>query len=181
MPRASLRIVSVDALESSGGLAGDVDAAIAPATPPAPGLRALDLYDEEGVLVVRRGHPRVRGVVSKALFNELRHVDILLALGRGGVGHRMVEDFFASHGLRRDVAVSAPSFTAAATIVSRTDWMTGMPRRLAERFVRQLPLEVVEMPIPPMRFPMQLHWHERTDADPGARFFRSIVADALRG
>jgi hypothetical protein len=27
---------------------------------------------------------------------------------------------------------------------------------------------------------MSMMWHERTDADPGARYFRRVVADAVR-
>jgi DNA-binding transcriptional LysR family regulator len=178
MPRASLRILSVDELHASGGLAsGAADAAIGPFL--GPGHPARDLYQEEGVLVVRRDHPRVRGIVTKELFNELRHIDILLALGQGGAGHRVVEEFFASQGLRRDIAVSVPSFTAAATIASQTDWMTGMPRRLAQRFVSQMGLQMAEMPIPTLSFRIQLHWHERTEADEGARFFRALVLEAL--
>ncbi len=178
LPRASLRVVSVDTLASGGGLAEDVDVAIAPAGGPLPGHRSVDLFEEEGVLLVRRGHARIRGVVDAELFNTTRHVDILLALGRGGVGHGLVEAFLASRGLRRDVAVSVPSFTAAAAVVARTDWMTGMPRRLAEVFVRRLPLEVPSSPLPGMSFRMQLHWHDRTDADPAARRFRALVVAA---
>jgi DNA-binding transcriptional LysR family regulator len=173
-------VVSVDELESGGGLgSGDIDAAIAPAHPPEAGEHAIDLYREEGVLVVRRGHPRVRGKLGKKLFCELRHIDILLALGRGGIGHRVVTEFLASHGLTRDIAVSVPSFTAAATIAARTDWVAGMPRRLAELFVNQLPLVIASMPIPPLVFQMQLFWHERTHADPGARYFREVVTAAV--
>lgn len=181
LPRARLRIVSVDALAASGGLAADVDAAIAPAVPPSPGHHALDLFDEEGVLVVRRDHPQVRGVVDRDLFNALRHVDILLSLGQGGIGHRVVEDFLASLGLRRDVAVTVPTFSAAAAIVARTDWIGGMPRRLADLFVRQLPLVVPTSPLPGLTFRMQLHWHERTHADPGGQLFRALVAAAATG
>jgi len=181
LPRASLRIVSVEQLEASGGLAsGDVDAAIAPAHGSPQGLHASDLYQEEGVLVVRRDHPRVRRKLTRELFNELRHIDILLALGRGGIGHRVVEELFASHGLRRDIAVSVPSFTAAATIAAQTDWVTGMPRRLAGMFVRQMPLRAVALPVAPIPFRIQLVWHERTHADAGARFFRSLVLAAIR-
>jgi DNA-binding transcriptional LysR family regulator len=180
LPAAGLRIASVDALEVSGGLAGgEIDAAIAPETDPMPGHHSTPLYAEEGVLVVRRDHPRVHGPITRELFDELGHVDILLALGRGGIGHRAVEAFFAAHGLQRRIAVSVPSFAAAAAIVSETDWMTGLPRRLAERLVRQLPLRIVEMPIPAMPFRIRLHWHERTDADAGSRLFRSIVVEAL--
>ena len=99
LPKASLRVMSVDQLESGGGLAsGEVDVAIAPAHGPLPDVHSSELYEEEGVLVVRKGHPHVRGRMSKEQFNTLRHIDILLALGGPGIGHRIVEEFFASHG-----------------------------------------------------------------------------------
>jgi DNA-binding transcriptional LysR family regulator len=180
LPLALLRIMSVEQLASSGGLAsGDVDAAIGPAHPGAPGLHAHDLYDEEAVLIVRRDHPRVRRALTRELFNSLRHVDILLALGRGGVGHRVAEEFFASQGLTRDIAVTVPTFTAAAAVVAETDWITGIPRRLAEKLVHQLPIRIAPIAVPTMRFPLQLLWHDRTDADPGARFFRSLILAAV--
>ena len=179
-PRAGLRVLSVEQLEAAGGLArAEVDVALGPAHPPTPGVHAQDLYQEEGVLVVRRNHPRVRRRMTREQFNQLRHVDILLALDRGGVGHGMVEAFLATHGLQRDIAVSAPSFTAAANIVAQTDWVGGLPRRLAELFVRQLPLRIVSLPAPPMTFRMQLLWHERTHDDEGARFFRALVASCV--
>lgn len=181
LPNASLRVLSVDQLESRGGLAGgEVDVAIAPAHAPMRDLYAADLYEEEGVLVVRRGHPQVRRRMSKEQFNALRHIDILLALGGPGIGHRIVEEFFASHGLRRDIAVSVPSFAAAAAIAARTDWVAGMPRRMAATFLRQLPLTAVALPVPPLPFRIQLVWHQRTHADKGARFFRSLVLAAMQ-
>jgi hypothetical protein len=47
--------------------------------------------------------------MSKDQFNALRHIDILLALGGPGIGHGIVEEFFASHGLHRDIAMKAGS------------------------------------------------------------------------
>jgi DNA-binding transcriptional LysR family regulator len=187
MPKASLRVMSVDELESKGGLASaDVDVAIAPAhgqlhgDRPMSDLHVSDLYEEEGVLVVRKGHPRVRRRMSKDQFNALRHIDILLALGGPGIGRRIVDDFFASHGLYRDIAVSVPSFAAAAAIAAHTDWVAGMPRRMATAFVRQMPLVAVAMPIPAVRFRIQLVWHERTNRDAGASFFRAQILAAVR-
>ncbi|MBX5482918.1 MAG: LysR family transcriptional regulator [Myxococcaceae bacterium] len=183
LPRAQLKLLSVDQLEAGGGLAGgEADAAIAPAGPAlGQGFHAEPLYEEEGVLVVRKGHPRAGRKMTRAQFNQLRHIDILVSLGKGGIGHDIVEAFFAEHGLKRDVAISVPSFAAAAAIASQTDWVAGLPRRLAQRFVRQLPLAIVEPPVPPVRFRMQLVWHDRTDADEGARCFRSVVMSAVRG
>jgi DNA-binding transcriptional LysR family regulator len=181
LPHASLRVMSVDQLEASGGLAaGDADAAIAPAAAPVRDVHSSDLYQEEGVLVVRKGHPQIRGRMSKDQFNTLRHIDILLALGGPGIGHRIVEEFFASHGLHRDIAISVPSFAAAAAIAAQTDWVAGMPRRMATVFLRQMPLATVKMPVPSLSFRIQLVWHERTHSDAGARVFRSLVLAALR-
>jgi DNA-binding transcriptional LysR family regulator len=148
LPNATLRVMSVDQLESKGGLASaEVDAAIAPAHRPLPAngllpdVYASDLYEEEAVLVVRKSHPEVLRRMSKEQFNTLRHIDILLALDGPGIGHRIVEEYLASQGLNRHIAVSVPSFAAAAAIAAQTNWVAGMPRRMATVFLRQMPLQ----------------------------------------
>src|SRR4030095_2614507 len=123
-----------------------------PAGDPLPDVHSSDLYEEEGVLVVRKGHPHIRRRMSKDQFNTLRHIDILLALGGPGVGHRIVEEFLASHGLHRDIAISVPSFAAAAEMAAQTDWVAGMPGRMASVFLRQMPLTSVAMPVPAVKF-----------------------------
>ena len=181
LPNARLRVMSVDQLEAKGGLAsGEVDVAIGPAHGPVPDVHSSDLYEEEGVLVVRRGHLQVGRRMSKEQFNTLRHIDILLALGGPGIGHRIVEEFLASHGLHRDIAISVPSFAAAAAIAAQTDWVAGMPRRMAAVFLRQMPLTSVAMPVPAVKFRIQLLWHERTHLDAGAQFFRSLITAAVQ-
>ncbi len=184
MPRARLQVVSVERLEASGGLAGGaVDVAIAPAIPGAPGepgVHAAPLYSDEAAFVVRKGHPRIRRTLTTAAFEAARHVDVHLALAGGGIGHRGAEAYFAARGLRRDVAVVMPSFSAAALFVASTDLVAGIPRRAAERLATMLPLEVVRLEGPPLAFDMRLVWHERTHADAGSRCFRDVVISALR-
>ncbi|WP_434418209.1 LysR family transcriptional regulator [Nannocystis pusilla] len=100
MPRAQLRVVSIDHFEAVGGLAGgEVDAAVAPATAPQAGQHAYHLYEEAGVLLVRRGHPAAGKPVTRELWASLRHVDIHLALGRGGIGHRAARAWLAGERL----------------------------------------------------------------------------------
>ncbi len=65
-------------------------------------------------------------------------------------------------------------------IAASTDLATGLPRRLAERFLTMLPLRIVAIPNLSMRFAMQLVWHERVHADAGASCFRRVVVDAIR-
>lgn len=179
LPRAHLRIVSIDTLVSAGGLANsEIDVAIGPATDD-DGLHHLPLYEEEGVLVVRRDHPRVRRRITLAQFGRERHVDIHLALGRPGIGNRVAVDAFARHGLVRNIAVTVPTFAAAAMVVASTDLISGMPRRLAETLRKVAAIEIIGGPGPALRFSMQLLWHERTDRDPAAGYFRSLIAETF--
>ncbi|WP_434047726.1 MULTISPECIES: LysR family transcriptional regulator [Sorangium] len=181
MPRAALRVVSVDHLEAAGGLGGgEIDAAISPAHPLPPGHHAADLFEQDSVFVVHREHPCARRRLTRERFNAMRHIDIHVALGRGGIGNRAAQEMLAAHGLRREIAVTVPTFFAAAIVAASTDLVAGMPRRLAEALAHVAPLAIVEPPGPGMVFRMQLVWHERTHLDEGARRFREIVIAALR-
>jgi DNA-binding transcriptional LysR family regulator len=106
-------------------------------------------------------------------------VDVHLALGKAGTGHRAAEDAFARHGLSRRIVVTVPTFAAAATVVASTDLLGGMPRRVATVLARSLPLDVLRPPMPALRFPMMLAWHERTHDDAAAVYFRDLIANAL--
>lgn len=179
LPSAKLDITSIDTLIACGGLDGStIDAAIVPPGPP-DGAHLRTLYEDEAVFIVRKRHPRIRRRLTSALFNAEAHVDVHLVLGKAGRGHRGAEDAFARHGLSRRVAATVPTFAAAATVVAATDLLAGMPRRAAVILARSLPLEVLRPPMPPLRFPMMLAWHERTHRDPAASYFRELIASAL--
>jgi DNA-binding transcriptional LysR family regulator len=180
LPRAALRFVSNDYLVATDGLAtGDVDAAVMPSMIQTPGLRGRPVFEEQACLVVRRDHPRVRGKLTPKLFNELPHIDVEVVLGRTGVGHRLAEQHWRGAGLERKVAVSVPYFTTAAMVASRTDCIAGLPSRLAKVLCRHLPLKVASTTFPMPKMGLSLVWHERTDADPGGRFFRDMVVRAV--
>ncbi len=180
MPRAHLRAVSVDVLLSSGGLEGtEVDLVLGPPSV-GDGLHHEPLYREEGVFVVQRDHPRVRDRLGAARFRSERHVDVHIALGRGGEGHRAAEEALARQGLTRDIAVTVPTFTAAAWVAASTDLVAGIPRRLAEALASSLPIRIVRGPLARVGFAIGMTWHERTHADPGARCLRDVVRAALK-
>ncbi|MEO7956165.1 MAG: LysR family transcriptional regulator [Fibrobacteria bacterium] len=180
-PRAELRIVSPDFLESSDGLAtGEIDAALLPRQGVPEGQPCEDLYQEGFAFVVRKGHPVAGKLLATETFNRLRHIDTLIVQGRGGIGHRVAGDAFARLGLVRDVALSVPSFGAAALAAAQSDLIAGIPERLAGILCRILPLRKVRSPWPAPSFPMTLTWNASTDADAGSRCFRAAVINALK-
>jgi DNA-binding transcriptional LysR family regulator len=179
LPRARLRVISIDALISGGGLeAGAADCAMGPVESVGSN-HSQHLFDEEGVLFARRGHPALRKKFTPELFASLRHVDIQLALGRGGVGNRSARDAFASSGLQREIAVTVPSFAAAAMVIGSTDLIGGLPRRVAKQLAATAELQALQIPMPPLLFRMHLMWHARTHEDAVAKRFRQVVIRAL--
>jgi len=181
LPRAELRVVSSDFLAATDGLAkGEIDAAFAPTDLVLPGHHGTVVFEERAALVVRRNHPRVRGKMTPRLFAELPHIDVEVVLGRKGFGHQQAARHWRSSGLERHVKFTVPHFTTAALVAARTDCIAGLPDRVAETLAAILPIKIVPttFPLPSLR--MSLVWHERTDSDAGARFFRELVVRAVR-
>lgn len=181
MPRATLRVVSADYLAASDGLAsGDVDLAFAPEQAVQPGMRSAPLFEEQGALLVRRDHPRVRTRMTRELFNELPHVDVHVVLGRPGTGHRVAQRGWERAHVRRRVVLTVPYFIVAAMAAAETDCVAALPGRMADLCVRLLPLKRVRATFPLPRMNTVMVWHERTHSDAGAKAFREMVIEVAR-
>lgn len=181
LPRATLRVVSADYLQSSNGLAtGEIDFAFGLPQAVPPGCFSVALYEEVGVFLVRRDHPRVHRRMTPALFNSLQHIHIEVALGRTGSGGRMAEQLWRKQGLSRHVALVVPHFVAAAMAAARTDLVAAAPSRAAQLFCGLLPLKIVEPTFEMPRATTILLWHARTTADPGNEYVRQLIVRAVQ-
>jgi len=180
LPHAKLRVVSADYLAATDGLSsGDIDVAFAPAQAVQPGMRSQPVFEESAALVVRRDHPQVGRRITRALFNRLPHIDVHVALGRPGAGHRVAQRGWERAGVRRRVVLTVPYFMTAALAAAATDCIAGLPDRMAALCVSRLPLKKVAAAFPLPSMTTVMIWHQRTDTDPGACAFRNLVADAV--
>jgi DNA-binding transcriptional LysR family regulator len=180
LPRAELRVVSADVLAASDGLAsGDIDVALVPSMIVQAPYRGERVFAEHACLLVRRGHPKVKGRITPRLFGELGHIDVEVALGRTGAGGRAANQHWKAMGLERHVAITVPYFTAAALIASQTDLVAGLPSRAAAALCDRFGLVIAKMTFAMPAMDISMMWHARTDADPGGRYFRRLVADAV--
>ncbi len=180
LPRALLRVVSADYLVATDGLAsGEVDVAFMPEQAVGAAERSVPLFEERGAIVVRRDHPRVGLRVSRKLFNELPHIDVHVALGRPGVGHRVAMRQWEAERLARRLVIAVPYFMTAALTAAATDAIAALPERFAKLCCEILPVKIVPAEFPLPRAKTVMVWHERTDADAGARFFRELVVEAV--
>jgi DNA-binding transcriptional LysR family regulator len=178
LPRAVLRVVSADYLASSDGLAsGEIDVALVPSMLVRAPYFGQRVFNERACLVVARDHPRFRGrkKMSPRVFAELGHIDVEVALGRTGVGHRAAADHWKALRLERRVAVVVPFFATATMIASRTELVAGLPSRAAAVLCKAFGTKIVPTTFALPSIGVSMMWHERTDADPGARYFRGVV------
>jgi DNA-binding transcriptional LysR family regulator len=176
MPRARLRVVSIDGLVSLGGVESTSIDAVVGAGETRPGVHARRLYDEKLVLVARAGHRQVGPRVTSAQLAALRHVDVELAPGRPNA--RLAAAYVALR-IPRDVAVVVPTFIAAAAIVAKSELVAALPESLVEILGRRFGLRAVRAPLPPLSTPIVLSWHDRTDHDPALRLFREVLVATL--
>jgi DNA-binding transcriptional LysR family regulator len=176
MPRAQLRAVGIDTYVSSGGLSSmEIDAALI-AQDKAAGFNMMPLYKENSVLAGRRGNRFAGGRMTRAQLATLRHVDIQIA---PGVGYSRLAQTYMQLGIERKIAVTVPSFIAAAAVVANTDLVATIPDSLMESLGERFALRVIAGPAPKMVTPINLVWHERTNNDPAMRAFRELVIRAV--
>jgi DNA-binding transcriptional LysR family regulator len=177
MPQARLRVVGIESLLSLGDLgSGEVDLHFGMRAS-GPGIHAETLYEEPLCLVARAGHPQAQRKLSLERLAALRHVAVEIAPGRGF--RDPLAASYARAQLPRAIAITVPTFAAAAAIAVATDLVATLPRSLFEAQGRTLGLVAIRGPVPEHRVSMALCWHERTHADPAATAFRALVRQAL--
>ncbi|TCS09058.1 LysR family transcriptional regulator [Rhizobium sp. BK418] len=173
MPRARLRIVGIDTYLSLGGPPStEVDVAIAAIEDTAPGVHISPLRSETSVLVARRSHPSAGERITKARLSKLEHVEVQVAPGRG---YRGLARLYADAGIERHVAMTVPSFVAAAAVAAETDFVATLPANLVDVFQEQFGLSVLKAPAPTLKTAVNLIWHDRTNDDPASRAFRLLI------
>jgi DNA-binding transcriptional LysR family regulator len=176
MPLAKLRAVGIDALPLLGGLAGpEVDVVIGPEEPSAD-MKSEPLFQQPAVLICRKTHPALKKPASKSN-SVLRHVAVEMAPGQRL--RDVAATAYAKAGVVRHIAMSVPTFSAAAAVVAATDLVATVPASLLEALRGQLDLRTLPFPIPTMMIATNLCWHTRTHADAAAAGFRDILRRAV--
>src|SRR5882724_10587362 len=174
LPKAHLRVVGIDSLVSLGDLtSSEIDLHLGVRGKGA-GLHVEPLFEERVVLVARRGHPALG---KRRTLGGLRHVRVDMVPGRNFRDHVAV--VYARAGVLRQVAMTVPTFTAAAAVVAASDLVATLPASLLAVHGTQLGLRALIAPVSTPPIEMALCWHERTHADPAAVAFRALVRRAV--
>lgn len=148
---------------------GEVDLALQMTDDVGAGLHRQVLFEEQYVLVGRRGHPHLKRKLSIERFCALDHVIV----SPDGGGFRGATDaILAPRGLERRVVLSVPHFFVAISAIRNSDIVGLVPARL----VNPAELRVVTAPVKVPGYKMGLVWHDRSHRDPAHKWLRGMIA-----
>ena len=133
------------------------------------------LFDDDFVLVVRRGHPLL---AAELTLERLAGFPAVLVAPQGDSRRGYVDSLLATRGLKRRIAVTVPQFLLAPHLLVESDLTLVLPRRIAELGARPLGLAVRELPEVAHPFPAGMVWHRRLDNDPALTWLRGLIRQA---
>src|SRR5271166_6604412 len=140
---------------------GDLDLILGSAESPGERFASAALLEDPFVMVMRRGHPASRRKLSPAAFAALPHLEISSSQEDTG----FIDRWLATSGLVRSIALRAP-YLSAAPILVQSDLVATLSRRIAQEFVRNHPLQIVEPPYESPLVRTGMLWHRRLDGHP---------------
>lgn len=175
-PHVDLSIVNPPNLHEQT-MTGNIDLGfdVSGSTPPSL-LSSQRLFEDEFVCVVRQGHPQIDRKLTLERYLAARHV----VVAPSGTSGSLVDTELERRGLERRVALRVPNFLVAPVVVSETDFVSTMPKRLALGTAKRYGLRLLPPPIALPKFGFSLIWHQRLDHDPAQRWLRELVARLSR-
>lgn len=172
-PQVNVKVSHIPEHDEQAVMAsGDIDLAVGFFPELKAGFFQQRLYGDEFVCLLGARHAPAKGPISLKQFIEMRHA----LVSTPGTGHEItVTRVIARHRLR--VALTIPHFLAVPYIVSQSDLIVIVPRRLASTFLNYPGIATFATPvkIPPLE--IKQYWHERYHNDPGNRWMRALVAE----
>jgi len=127
----------------------------------------------EAVAIVRKNHPRIRSRLTRSGYLAEEHV-VLTRTNPVDTRLEGVEPLLA---LDRKILLEVPSSLSVALVVSQSDLVGVIERRLAEVLAPQIGLQILPLPVKLPLFPAYLIWHRGRDADPGHQWLRRGIKE----
>lgn len=151
---------------------GQIDLSVSVLPPPGASFRRRELFREDYVVAMRRGHPAAEGF---NLDRWLAYPHILVSWT--GEARGDLDEALARLGRSRRVGIVVPSFTMTPPLLESSDLIAMLPRRTLPPNPEAL--VVLPPPIPVEGFPLHIGWHVRRDQDVAVRHVADILERLL--
>ncbi len=142
-------------------------------------LRSETLFSESYVSIVRKTHPILQENITLDAYLNWPHALItitgspILSIKNSSQSHvdRLLEEL----GVKRRVMLKLPHFLSAALIISETDLILTLPRRIALLFANFTNISLFNPPIALGEYNYMQIWHQRCDHVPFQIWLRNLI------
>lgn len=179
-PNIDLAISTSGPQESCRRIADDeIDLAIGVIPHVPQDLLSRELYRDTLICVADKRNKRLKnGRMDLQAYLDSPHVTVARNRDTG----IQVDEILDSMGIPRRIAVTVPHYLSVPSLIRGTDLVAHTRRRLISVF--RMSSDLIVFPVPlPMKVPelefIQI-WHKRYKGDPGHRWLRDLVLDAVR-
>ncbi|WP_347268498.1 LysR family transcriptional regulator [Paracoccus sp. (in: a-proteobacteria)] len=135
----------------------------------APELRAMPLFPDRWIGMVRADHPLSHGPVSLERYAEASHV----LVQRRGLHANEIDEALRAVGLQRRIVTVVSGFSTALALARATDLIASVPA-LHTAGMRG-GLHSFDLPFTIAPFTVSMLWHPRMDGDQAHRWLRSCL------
>ena len=150
------------------------------------------LLEEDYVFIVRSGHPLLTGGATSERILGYPHV----VVDYTGNADNLIDGFFPERGVLRRVhmekavleaqrggaigriAARVPNFGVVPEVVTHTDLVASLPRRIALDLCDRHRVELIEPPLATTPVAVEVLWHWRSDVDRGVHWLREQIGQA---
>jgi DNA-binding transcriptional LysR family regulator len=155
-----------DELES-----GKVDMAIGLLPQLKAGFFQRRLFRQRYVCLMRSGHRLDKKRITLAEYAGAEHLVVVSA----GTGHGKVDELLHRSGIERRVRLTVPHYVSVGHILQRSELITTVPERLADRLLTPFGLAKVTHPAKLPEVAINAFWHAKYHRAPANVWLRSVV------
>jgi len=123
----------------------------------------LELFRDDFVVVGWEENPHFTDQIDQKTYSELGHIVTEMGNARMPTFEGWV---LKQNQIQRRVEISVPNFLSIPLLLSGTERIATVHRRLAKRFTRWLPLKTAELPFEIPNLSISAIWHRSSENDP---------------
>jgi DNA-binding transcriptional LysR family regulator len=150
---------------------GQADLAIAKIPQMGAGFCQQRFFASRFQCAVRKGHPRVKGPLTREQFQKERHISVTTY----GIAYESLERSLRAIKIGRSIKMRLPSFFGIGEIIAATDYLAVVPGWFSQILSENPRIRIYPLPFSIPGYEVTLNWHERYTKDPGHQWLRTTV------
>ncbi|WP_427978342.1 LysR family transcriptional regulator [Agarivorans sp.] len=136
-------------------------------------VRCLELYREDHVCLVRKGHPVLQQPWNLSTYLQQAHLSCECEVGE----HWLLHTVLAEQGLHIENSTLTADFFAATMLCQSSDLVFTCTRSFAQEVVNTHQLVQLPLPVEMAPFSYLLAWPEHLEDDPAHRWLRQLILE----